>query len=170
MARAIILTGGNVGDVKSRLQSAQRLINQHIGPVLRCSHRYKSRAWGFDSEKVFSNQILEVDTEMQPEEMLDALQRIEQELGRDRVTEAAEKERTGARYSSRTIDLDILFYDDQVIHTPRLTIPHPLIQEREFVLTPLCEWMRDYRHPVLKRTIGELLDTLKNRDNNHEIA
>lgn len=84
MARAIILTGGNVGDVKTRLQNAQRLINQHAGPVMRCSHRYKSRAWGFDAEEEFSNQVLEVDTDLMPEQLLDALQAIERELGRDR--------------------------------------------------------------------------------------
>ena len=94
MARAIILTGGNVGDVKTRLQNAQRLINQHAGPVMRCSHRYKSRAWGFDAEEEFSNQVLEVDTDLMPEQLLDALQAIERELGRDREAEQSLKQRT----------------------------------------------------------------------------
>ena len=83
------------------------------------------------------------------------------ELGRDREAEQSLKQRTGARYTSRPIDIDILFYDDRVIRTERLTVPHPLIQEREFVLVPLCEWMRDYRHPVLGKTVGELLEELK---------
>lgn len=170
MARAIILSGGNAEEMKTRLQQAQRLINLRIGPVLHCSHRYKSRAWGFDSEREFSNQILETDTDLSPEELLDALQRIECELGRDRQAEAAEKARTGARYASRTIDLDILFYDDRIIRTERLTIPHPLLHEREFVLVPLCERMRDYRHPLLGKTMGELLEALKRSEENHENA
>ncbi|MDE5706819.1 MAG: 2-amino-4-hydroxy-6-hydroxymethyldihydropteridine diphosphokinase [Alistipes sp.] len=170
MARAIILCGGNADDMKTRLQQAQRLINLRVGPVLHCSHRYKSRAWGFEAEREFSNQVLEADTEMSPEELLDTLQRIETELGRDRQAEAAEKQRTGARYASRALDLDILFYDDRIIRTDRLTIPHPLLQEREFALVPLCERMRDFRHPVLGKTIGELLEALKRSEENHEDA
>lgn len=170
MARAIILCGGNADDMKTRLQQAQRLINLRVGPVLHCSHRYKSRAWGFDSEREFSNQLLETDTDLKPEELLDTLQRIECELGRDRRAEAAEKARTGARYASRAIDLDILFYDDEIIRTDRLTIPHPLLHEREFALVPLCERMRDYRHPVQGRTMGELLEALKRSEDGHEDA
>ena len=82
-----------MGDVKTRLQNAQRLINQHAGPVMRCSHRYKSRAWGFDAEEEFSNQVLEVDTDLMPEQLLDALQAIERELGRDREAEQSLKQR-----------------------------------------------------------------------------
>lgn len=145
-----------MGDVKTRLQNAQRLINQHAGPVMRCSHRYKSRAWGFDAEEEFSNQVLEVDTDLTPEQLLDALQAIERELGRDREAEQSLKQRTGARYTSRPIDIDILFYDDLIIESPRLTIPHPLLQERDFVLAPLCELMKNKRHPVLGKTVEEL--------------
>ena len=128
MARAVLITGGNLGDVKSRLQQAQRLINDRVGIVLRCSHRYKSQPWGFTAQERFSNQVLEVDTELSPDELLDEVQTIEKELGRDREEERRLKEQSGAPYSSRMIDIDILFYDDLIIESPRLTIPHPLLQ------------------------------------------
>ena len=160
MARVVLLTGGNTGDVKRTLQAAQQLINARVGAVLRCSHRYESKPWGFDAEQHFSNQALEVSTDLQPLEVLEAVQAIEQELGRNRAAEAVEKARTGVTYTSRPIDIDILLYDDEVISTPELTIPHPGIAEREFVLTPLCEVLRQRPHPVLGLTMGELRDNL----------
>lgn len=127
---------------------------------MRCSHRYETKAWGFESECPFENQILVVDTELSPEELLHTVQKIELELGRNRAAEEQEKAATGAAYGSRPIDIDILFYDDCVVDTPELKIPHPLLHQRDFVLAPLCEIMRDYRHPVLGKTIGELRDEL----------
>jgi hypothetical protein len=100
------------------------------------------------------------DTELTPEELLRTVQEIELELGRNRTAEAEQKASTGAAYCSRPIDIDILFYDDEVVDTPDLKIPHPLLHRRDFVLTPLCEIMRDYRHPVLGKTISELRDAL----------
>ena len=93
--------------------------------------------------------------------MLDAIEQIENELGRNRAAEAIERARTGSRYCSRPIDIDILFYDNEVIHDERLVVPHPLIAEREFALVPLCEIMRTRRHPVTGRTMEEMLAALK---------
>jgi len=164
MARVVLLTGGNVGDVKSRLQSAQQLINARIGAVLRCSHRYESEPWGFAAAGRFSNQVLEVSTDLAPDEVLEAAQAIERDLGRDRSAEAAERDRTGQPYASRVIDIDILLYDDLTIATERLTVPHPRLAEREFALVPLCEIMRTRRHPVLGRTMAELLAELREKE------
>ena len=161
MARVVFLAGGNVGDVKTRLQRAQQLLNERVGAVLRCSHRYESAPWGFDAEERFSNQAIEVSTDLTPHEVLDAIEQIENELGRNRAAEAIERARTGSRYCSRPIDIDILFYDDEVIHDERLVVPHPLIAEREFALVPLCEIMRTRRHPVTGRTMEEMLAALK---------
>lgn len=160
MARVVLLAGGNIGDVKRTLQSAQQLINARVGAVLHCSHRYESEPWGFSGDR-FSNQALEVSTDLSPLEVLDTVQQIETELGRNRAAETLEKARTGAVYVSRPIDIDIIFYDDAVIRSERLTVPHPRLAEREFALVPLCEIMRSRRHPVSGLTLGELLDALR---------
>ena len=163
MARVALLLGGNQGDVKRTLQTAQQLINSRVGAVLRCSHRYESEPWGFPAAQRFSNQALEVSTDLSPLEVLDACQGIERELGRNRAAEAIEKASSGAAYSSRPIDIDIIFYGDEVIDDERLTVPHPLLAEREFALQPLAESMRRHRHPVTGVTVGEMLDALRNR-------
>ena len=163
MARVTLLLGGNQGDVKRTLQTAQQLINSRVGAVLRCSHRYESEPWGFPAAQRFSNQALEVSTDLSPLEVLDACQGIERELGRNRAAEAIEKASSGAAYSSRPIDIDIIFYGDEVIDDERLTVPHPLLAEREFALQPLAEIMRRHRHPVTGVTVGEMLDALRNR-------
>lgn len=161
MARVILLTGGNLGDVKRTLQTAQQLINARVGAVLRCSHRYESEPWGFEDGPRFSNQALEVSTDLSAVEVLDAVQAIERELGRNRAAETLEKARTGMPYVSRPVDIDIIFYDDEVIDTERLCVPHPRLAEREFALVPLCEIMRSRRHPVSGLSVGEMLDALR---------
>ena len=163
MARVVLLTGGNTGDVKRTLQAAQQLINARVGAVLRCSHCYGSAPWGFEAEQPFVNQVLVADTDLAPHEVLAEVHRIERELGRNRAAEAVERAATGQRYVSRPIDIDIIFYDDEVIGDERLTVPHPLLAEREFALVPLCEIMRQRRHPVTGATVGEMLDALRNK-------
>ena len=160
MARVVLLTGGNVGDVKERLRTVQRLVNARIGAVLRCSHCYGSAPWGFEAEQPFVNQVLVADTDLAPHEVLAEVHRIERELGRNRAAEAVEKASSGAAYSSRPIDIDIIFYGDEVIDDERLTVPHPLLAEREFALQPLAEIMRRHRHPVTGVTVGEMLGAL----------
>lgn len=163
MARVALLLGGNEGDVKRTLQTAQRLINERVGAVMRCSHRYQSEAWGFKATQPFTNQALEISTDLSPIEVLDAIQQIELELGRNRAAEQIEKAATGARYSSRPIDIDILFYGSEIIDEERLQIPHPLLAEREFALQPLAEIMRTFRHPVSGLSVEEMLQALRSK-------
>ena len=142
MHRAIILAGGNIGDVAMRFVEAERLLAERGVAITARSQNYESRAWGFESEMLFVNCAWEVATELEAEAFLDVLQKVEALLGRDREREAEEKAQRGARYCSRTLDLDILFYDEEHISTERLEVPHPLIMEREFVITPLCELLQ----------------------------
>ena len=142
MHRAIILAGGNIGDVAARFVEAERLLAERGAKVVAKSQNYESEAWGFESEMLFVNVAWEVETALEPEQLLDALQEVEALLGRDREVEKVQKAQNGARYCSRTLDLDILFYDEEHISTARLKVPHPLIMEREFVITPLCELLQ----------------------------
>lgn len=107
------------------------------------------------------NQALEVSTDLAPHEVLDACLSIEEELGRNRAAEQIERAATGAPYASRPIDIDLIFYGSEVIDDERLQIPHPRMAERAFVLTPLAEIMRSFRHPVSGLTVGELLAALR---------
>lgn len=150
--------------MKRTLQTAQRLINERVGAVMRCSHRYQSEAWGFNATLPFTNQALEISTDLRPLEVLDAIQQIENELGRNRAAEQIEKAATGARYSSRPIDIDIIFYGSEIIDEERLRIPHPLLAERQFALQPLAEIMRSFRHPVTGKSVGEMLDALRTEE------
>jgi 2-amino-4-hydroxy-6-hydroxymethyldihydropteridine diphosphokinase len=142
MHRAIILAGGNIGDVAARFIEAERLLAERGVEVVKRSRNYESRAWGFEGDMLFVNVAWEVSTALEAEPLLDALQGVEAQLGRNRDVEREEKAREGARYCSRTLDLDILFYDEEHISTERLEVPHPLIMEREFVIVPLCELLQ----------------------------
>ncbi len=127
-----------------------------------------SQPWGFGDqtqEEVapFTNQAVVVETELAAEELLNALQQIENELGRRRTDEQQEREQRGVRYLSRKIDIDIIFYGDHVIQSERLTTPHPLMAEREFVLEPLVEIEPEWRHPLLRVSCRELLNRLNDK-------
>ena len=139
---ATILAGGNVGDTAARFVEAERLLAERGVEVVVRSQNYESRAWGFESEMLFTNCAWRVETALEAEQLLDALQEVENLLGRNREEEQKIKAESGERYCSRTLDLDILFYDEEHIATERLKVPHPLIMERDFVITPLCELLQ----------------------------
>lgn len=140
--RVVILAGGNIGDTAARFLEAERLLAERGVEVMAKTQNYTSRAWGFESEMLFTNCAWEVETELEAEPLLDVLQEVENLLGRNRVEELKVKAERGERYCSRTLDLDILFYDEEHIDSERLKVPHPLIMEREFVITPLCELLQ----------------------------
>ena len=154
MARVVLLTGGNLGDKTRSLALARETVDLRIGRVICGSAVYESEPWGFSADETFLNQVLVIETDLEPVEVLDAVQDIEKGMGRRQIESPTGD---GKRvYESRPIDIDILFFDDLILNTPRLTIPHPLIAEREFVLIPLREILPDYVHPVLKKRIRDL--------------
>ena len=134
--RAIIGLGSNQGIRFFYLQLANKLIDWEVGTVVLRSSVIETPSWGFDSDP-FLNQVIVVETGMEPLELLDALQGIERRLGRTEKSTVAED--GSPVYHARTIDLDILDYDGLHYHDARLTLPHPRIPEREFVLTSLHE-------------------------------
>lgn len=150
ISRVTLLIGGNQGDRVGLLQQACNMIAEQIGAIVQLSSIYETEAWGFDAEQNFLNQAVVVETRLSAHEVLDKALLIESQLGRVR---------TGNGYASRTMDIDILFVDNNCIDTPDLIVPHPRIQERNFVLVPLCEIMPNYVHPKMNKTIANLLKT-----------
>ena len=139
--------GGNEGSRWEYLNSAKILIEQNGCKIIAASPVYETPAWGFESELRFLNQVIQVQTLLEPVELLKTLQHIEEHLGRVR----SEKQ-----YSSRTIDLDILFYNQLVMDLPQIQLPHPRMHLRKFVLEPMVMLAPGFVHPVFNRTMVEL--------------
>jgi len=143
-----IALGSNKGNKLQYLQSAIDAIFVHIGAVKKISKVYKTPAFGFEGDD-FYNACISVVTEFKPKKVLKELQAIEVELGR--------KSKTSKGYESREIDLDILFFEDEIIEEKTLILPHPQLQNRKFVLQPLLDVAKDLSHPILNKTIETLL-------------
>jgi 2-amino-4-hydroxy-6-hydroxymethyldihydropteridine diphosphokinase len=149
MNKVYLLLGSNLANRGFMLEQARQRISDRIGPVIAGSSIYESTPWGFSDSRQFLNQVIEVITSLSSGSLLDAVLEIEQELGRVRQ---------GNGYSSRLIDIDILFYNNDIIDNHRLTIPHPRIPERRFALLPLHEVNGKLVHPVLNKSITALLE------------
>ena len=134
MAQVSLGLGSNLGDRRKHLTDAVEKINNRIGSVLSQSDFIRSKPQGFKSKNYFLNAVVIVETSLSPTELLQETKKIETELGRTHKTISSP---TGKVYSDRVIDIDILLYDDLFIDTEELTIPHPLMQERDFVMVPL---------------------------------
>jgi len=150
MVKVYLLLGGNLGDRKKNILSAINLIEQKIGSVSKRSSCYETAPWGFTDQPNFYNIALEVQTDLLPRQVLKENLYIEQELGRTRVP--------GKQWKERLIDIDILFFGDQIIQEENLKIPHPFLHERKFVLEPMKEIAGFFVHPVLNKTIEELAE------------
>lgn len=148
MNRVVLCLGGNQGDRGDFIIRAINSIALMIGEVDLRSSNYETEPWGFESDTPFLNCVVVCKTELSPEEVLQQIFKIEDSLQRVRVE--------GKRYSSRSMDIDILAYNDSVIDSPTLIVPHPRLQDRNFVLTPFAEVMPNWIHPTLNRSIIEL--------------
>ncbi|MCQ1545200.1 2-amino-4-hydroxy-6-hydroxymethyldihydropteridine diphosphokinase [Bacteroides clarus] len=142
--------GTNLGDKEHNLRLAVQKIEERIGKVISLSAFYATAPWGFSSENTFLNAAVCVETFLPPLSVLYLTQEMEREIGRTRKS-------VGGVYSDRLIDIDLLLYDDRVMDTPELKLPHPLMHERRFVMEPLAEIAPDLVHPVLKKKMRELL-------------
>ncbi|MBC8147773.1 MAG: 2-amino-4-hydroxy-6-hydroxymethyldihydropteridine diphosphokinase [Bacteroidetes bacterium] len=153
MAKTYLLLGGNIGDRESVLSNAKEIISERVGNITTESSIYETEAWGFKSEEKFLNQAIVVETDFLPNEVLRKINAIEKEMGRKKLQ----------NYSSRIIDIDILFYETWVIKSKKLTIPHPHLHERQFTLKPLNEIIPDFVHPIFEKTIKHLTDINKDK-------
>lgn len=147
----ILSLGSNVGDRLNFLDLAKIEINKTIGPIQLSSNIYETEPWGVENQESYLNQVIAVQTDLTPFELLNDIHLIEKNLGRIRT----------ALYGPRTIDIDILYYEEKIIKNENLKIPHPQIQKRRFILVPLSEILPKMYHPLLKLTNQELLDIVK---------
>jgi len=154
--RTYLGIGTNLGDRKNNLNEALALIEEHIGSIVKSSAIYETEPWGFQSRDYFLNMVMEVETKLRPSGLLGRILMVEANMGRLRDEKG---------YSSRIIDIDILFYGNMKFEKKTLVIPHPRLHERRFVLVPLCDLVPDLVHPVLGKTVKTLLKecTDKNR-------
>ena len=141
-----IALGTNLGNRKTNLNAAIESLPPDVN-VLAESHIYETPPWGYEDQPAFLNMVVKAETDLEPEPLLQYLKQLEVELGRE----------SNFRWGPRLIDLDILFYDDQIIDTPPLVIPHPRLHERGFVLVPLMDVAPDIVHPVIEKKISALL-------------
>lgn len=144
----ILSLGSNQGNRKENIEKAIDLIHQKIAPIEKTSSLYESPAWGFDGS-VFYNCVLELKTNEIASNILKKILTIELEMGRVRISNG---------YQDRIIDIDIISYGEMIIENGNLTIPHPLMHKRKFVLLPLQEIKENWKHPALKKDVSELIN------------
>lgn len=149
MATVYLGLGTNLGDKEANLRTAIYKLQERIGKLVSLSSFYETAPWGFESDHSFLNAAIGLETSLSPIEILHITQEIEKELGRT-------KKSVNGSYSDRLIDIDILLYDTLVLQTPELTIPHPLMTERDFVMKPLIEIAGNVIHPTREKTLSEL--------------
>jgi len=148
MNQAVLLLGGNIGDRLALIIKATDIIINSCGTLKNKSRLYESEAWGFETNNNFLNQAISIETKYSAPDLLKITQSIELKLGR--------KQKTSAKYESRPIDIDILFYNSDIIDSEKLTIPHPRLHMRMFTLFCLMDIIPNFIHPILEKNISQL--------------
>jgi 2-amino-4-hydroxy-6-hydroxymethyldihydropteridine diphosphokinase len=151
MSLAYLLIGGNIGDRLANLEIARNSIEAKCGPIQNLSAIYETEAWGLKDQAAFYNQALAITTTLSPAHLLETILEIEVSMGRKRLIPLG----------PRNIDIDIIYYNQEIIETEGLIIPHPRLSERNFVLAPLVEIAADFVHPVLKKSNSQLYQACK---------
>ncbi|MCP9768503.1 2-amino-4-hydroxy-6-hydroxymethyldihydropteridine diphosphokinase [Lacihabitans sp. LS3-19] len=146
MFKVFLGLGTNIGDRKSNIELAKKAISDTIGEIQDDSSVYETEAWGVENQENYYNQVICIKTNFYPLQILEKILALEIQLGRIR----------NQKWEARLIDIDILFFENYIISTDNLTIPHKYIQERNFVLEPLKEINPDFIHPKFRKTISEL--------------
>lgn len=154
MHKVFIGLGGNIGNKPENFIRAHELVSKKLGKIILKSSVYETPPWGFNSEHLFWNQAVCIETILEPLELLWRIKEIEEMFGLKSKDE---------RYTNREMDLDILYFDDDFLEDKDLTIPHPRIHERKFVLVPLVEIAPDFKHPLLRMTNLTLLENCKDK-------
>ena len=144
--KVVLSLGGNIGDVKETFITAISLLIEEVGEISLISPLYKTKAWGVEDQPDFFNQVLVLNSDLEPKELLKGCMEIELKLGRVRKQ----------KWYERTVDIDILFFNEEIIETSNLTIPHMYIHKRNFVLFPLVDIIPDFKHPLLGKSMEEL--------------
>ncbi len=152
MAQVFLSLGSNKGDRLKYLEKAIILIQNKTGKIVKISDIFESKSWAYEDND-YLNALIEIETDLSPEELLKKTQKIEKELGRNTKTYTKNGKTV---YSARTIDIDIIFYDGKIINSEHLTIPHPLMHLRRFVLFPMTQIAPDFIHPVFNEKIETL--------------
>ena len=140
--------GSNLGDRELNLKKSIKLLNSKAGKVLNISRIYESEPWGVKNQNYFLNQVIEIETHIDPIDLLNICKNIEYDMGRN----------PEIRWGKRVIDIDILYYQSRVINQKKLIIPHKLMHERKFVMIPLNDLNENHLHPILKITNKEILN------------
>jgi 2-amino-4-hydroxy-6-hydroxymethyldihydropteridine diphosphokinase len=153
MNKIFLITGGNIDDREKNLETAAALIEQRVGKIVKYSKIYETEAWGIADQRAFYNQVLIIESKLPARKVLNIILEIEKEMGRKRTVKNA----------ARIIDIDILFFNDDIVNEQNLVIPHPEISNRRFVLMPLNEIAPQMIHPVFKQTMKELLSLSKDQ-------